>query len=228
MKKVLFALAAMLCTLSANAKGYKVGDFYENNGLKGIVVRVDATGEHGLIMSLDRCKKAWIKGTKKNLSTNAFHEDDGEKNMNELQKYITENGSSWEEFPVFAWARSLGEGWYIPASDELKDILVAINGGTGKYNNKHMKPITKLLKKKKGDGLIDSGFQSSKFPCAMFSSTEGDDGKAIAMRFKPNGLSMLTSIGSPKGEFIIDNMPKSGAETGLYKVVYGSRAVHKF
>jgi hypothetical protein len=207
---------------------YKVGDFYQENGLMGIVIRVNDAGDHGLIMSIERTSKKWVTGTKNNLTTNAFHEDDGEKNMKELEKFINENDGSWETFPIFAWARSLGEGWYIPAVDEVKDILMAINGDMENYNNKKMKGITKKLKDHKGDGLIDSGFRSSKFPCAMFSSTEGDAGQAITLRFKPNGLSVISPFGAPQGKFIIDNMPKNTMETGLYKVKYGTRAVHKF
>lgn len=220
-------IAKPVTNASSNQK-YKIGDYYNCNGLQGIVVRIDSSGEHGLIMSMERTSKRWVKGTKTDLSTNAFHEDDGEYNMEELQKYLDETGNTWDHFPLFEWARNLGDGWYIPALDELKDILLAINGGLGKYNPKIMKPIRKKIKKYNGDNLIDGGFYNSSFPCAMFSSTEGDAGKVMTLRFKPNGLSMLSSWGTPHGQFIIDNMPKQAVETGLYKIKYGSRAVHKF
>ena len=113
-------------------------------------------------------------------------------------------------------------------------ILIKYGELTTKKGNRNFfittlyKNITKKLKDHKGDGLIDSGFRSSKFPCAMFSSTEGDAGQAITLRFKPNGLSVISPFGAPQGKFIIDNMPKNTMETGLYKVKYGTRAVHKF
>lgn len=129
MKKVLFAIAALLCTLSVSAKSYKVGDIYNEGGLKGIVVRVDASGEHGLIMSLKKSAKKWRDGGDEKFSTNAYYEDDGEKNMAVIEKYINANGKSWSMFPYFEWCRSLGQGWYAPATDELKNILKAINGG---------------------------------------------------------------------------------------------------
>lgn len=205
---------------------YKVGDYYEKDGLKGIVVRVDGTGSHGLIMSLEKSAKKWLDDKDEKFNTNAYYEDDGEKNMAVIEKYINENGKSWEMFPYFNWCRSLGSGWYAPASDELKDILNAINGGTGKYNAKYMKKITKLLKKHKGDGLIDSGYFGSKSPHSMYSSTESDAGFVYTLFFKQNISSALLG-GTPKGQFVIENMVKTQTG-GKFSNLYGSRAVHKF
>lgn len=240
MKRILFAIAAIICALTVNAKGYKVGDYYEEGNVKGIVVRVDATGEHGLIMSLDKCAKKWINEGDEKFSTNAFFEDDGEKNMAVIEKYIKENGKSWEMFPYFEWCRSLGEGWYAPALDELKDILKAINGGEGKYDAKYMKVITKTLKKHKGDGLINSGFGGSDAPQWMYSSTEsGDAGMIYVMMFQESTSSSITRglvgggvVGAfakpkPKGDFKIMSYGKT-LTGGKFAGLFGSRAVHKF
>lgn len=224
-KKFIFVFLAIFCCLSANA--YKVGDYYEKDGLKGIVVRVDASGEHGLIMSLEKCAKKWIDDRSENFSTNAFYEDDGEKNMAVIEKYIKENGKSWSMFPFFEWCRSLGDGWYAPAIDELKDIQKAINGEGDKYNPKFMKKVTKLLKKHKGDGLIDSGVMGSKTPHFMYSSTEADGGAVYALYFKENLASALIGVGGPKGTFTLEVMDKNHTG-GKFANVYGSRAVHKF
>ena len=228
MKKFFLATAALLCCLSIRA--YKVGDYYEKDGVKGSVVRVDASGTHGLIMSLDYCAKRWLDGGDEKFNTNAYFEDDGQKNMEVIQKYINDNGKSWEMFPFFNWCRSLGDGWYAPASDELKDILNAINGGVGKYNAKYMKAITKNLKKHKGKGLISSGYGGSKNPLYMYSSTESDAGMVYVLMFKESTSSQLMrgiAGGTPKGEFVIDNMLKTHTG-GKFAKLYGSRAVHKF
>ena len=42
-------------------KRYKVGDLYNENGKKGIVFEVDASGEHGKILSLEETKCDWNK-----------------------------------------------------------------------------------------------------------------------------------------------------------------------
>lgn len=57
MKKILLLFLIVLgATKTVNAQ-YKFGDYYEKDGLKGIVVRVDDSGIHGLIMSLEKCAK---------------------------------------------------------------------------------------------------------------------------------------------------------------------------
>ena len=56
-----------------------------------IVVRVNETGSHGLIMSLEKCAKKWINDGDEKFSTNAYFEDDGEKNMANLRKPFNES-----------------------------------------------------------------------------------------------------------------------------------------
>ena len=64
MKRFLTLIAITFAMLAVANAQYKVGDFYENSGLKGIVVKADASGEHGLIMSLDRFKGEWCTDKK--------------------------------------------------------------------------------------------------------------------------------------------------------------------
>lgn len=90
MKKKLVLLFSLLCVIYA--KAYNVGDFYNKNGVKGVVVKVDASGEHGLIMSLDKFSGKWSSDKKAKFETNAFYEDDGEKNMKAIAKYLSERG----------------------------------------------------------------------------------------------------------------------------------------
>lgn len=42
----------------------KIGDIYDKDGLKGVVVSVDYTGCHGLIMSLDEVSLNWHEADK--------------------------------------------------------------------------------------------------------------------------------------------------------------------
>ena len=79
MKRILYlTLITLFSTVTTHAQ-YKIGDYYEKEGIKGIVVKVDTSGEHGLIMSLDRFKGEWCTDKKLNFETKAFHEDDGKK-----------------------------------------------------------------------------------------------------------------------------------------------------
>lgn len=131
-------VAAILGTISANAQ-FKVGDIYNQGNLRGLVVDVDASGKHGLILSLKECDKDWLADKSLEMETNAFFEDDGMKNMEAIAKYVSENNLSWEKFPLFAWARSLGEGWYIPSRGELNTIWKNLNGGNLDFNKKGCK-----------------------------------------------------------------------------------------
>lgn len=62
MKKNFVLLFALLCAIYA--KAYNVGDSYNKNGIKGVMVRARTFGEHrlisnfsALIMSLDKLSK---------------------------------------------------------------------------------------------------------------------------------------------------------------------------
>ena len=77
MKSYLYLiLLALAIATKANAQ-YKVGDYYENGTVKGIVIRVDNSGNHGLIMSLDKCAKKWLDDKDEKFNTTAYYEDDG-------------------------------------------------------------------------------------------------------------------------------------------------------
>ena len=77
MKKILLLLLIVMGTVTTVNAQYKVGDYYEKDGLKGIVVRIDDSGNHGLIMSLEKSAKKWLDGGDEKFSTNAYFEDDG-------------------------------------------------------------------------------------------------------------------------------------------------------
>ena len=106
------------------AKTYKVGDLYDENGKQGVVFEVSADGKHGKIVSLidslidsgERLQwasnESWIE------EIGADSETDGAVNMAVVQRI-----PNWrEKYPAFAWCADLGEGWYLPAIDELKAI----------------------------------------------------------------------------------------------------------
>lgn len=72
--------------------------------------------------------------------------DDGEQNMAEIVKFCEEKGISMQNyFPEHYWAKSLGEGWYIPGNKELELIAKLIIGGIGE--NYHVKDVFALTKR---------------------------------------------------------------------------------
>lgn len=121
----------------SNESGYIIGDIYDRNGVKGIVVMVYEGGKHGLIMSLDEACLAWSKLHRKQQKTvGASDRYDGEKNMKAVEKYINEKGLSWSDFPAFEWCRSKGNGWYLPSINELWSAGTMYLGGSRTASNR--------------------------------------------------------------------------------------------
>lgn len=136
------ALTALLVTLfampttaqttslrgSATTPPYKVGDYYNEDGFEGVVFEVSEDGTSGKIVSLTQSKFArqWRAyrnegGPRATLLPYLSAEDqqDGELNCDIIKRH-----DDWQrEFPAIAWCIKLGEGWYLPAINELKHLL---------------------------------------------------------------------------------------------------------
>ena len=105
---------------------YEVGDYYNRNGREGVVFEVDATGLHGKIVSLKKSDEPLQSCTFEGYHSNLHgpigetSESDGVFNVIHIQKLFKD----WEKmFPAFAWCASLGDGWYLPAKDELVKFM---------------------------------------------------------------------------------------------------------
>ena len=102
------------------AKTYKVGDLYNENGKEGVVFEVSADGKHGKIVSLAEKRLVWANDNFDSWREEicAYSETNGAVNMAVVQCI-----PNWrEKYPAFAWCADLGEGWYLPAINELKAI----------------------------------------------------------------------------------------------------------
>ena len=104
-------------TLNVKKLTYKVGDYYDDGTKQGVVFYVDATGQHGKIVSLDQVVKEWCtkKQYKKMIVVGASSESDGKANTD---KVMSRRDSA--EYYAFVWCRAKGNDWYLPAIDELK------------------------------------------------------------------------------------------------------------
>ena len=75
-------------------------------------------GYHGKIVSLDEGREKWALGSAIDNMIYATSKGGGMGNMNKIKKL-----PNWKSnYPAFAWCASLGEGWYLPAVDELRLI----------------------------------------------------------------------------------------------------------
>ena len=111
---------------------YAVGDFYNENGYAGVVFEVDASGEHGKIVSLYQSAKInWATYGNDDIRIGASSSDDGSYNQAKVAQI-----KNWRtRFPAFAWCANLGDGWYLPAKDELYTFL----GNRSVYNAVNLK-----------------------------------------------------------------------------------------
>ena len=116
---------------------YNVGDIYDKNGVKGIVILLTDAGRHGVVMSLDEACLAWCNlPRKQQKAVGASNHHDGLKNMEAVEKYIAENNLSWSDFPAFEWCRAKGDGWYLPSINELWSMGTMYLGGTRTASNR--------------------------------------------------------------------------------------------
>ena len=179
---------------------YKVGDMYNQNGVKGVVVKVDATGQHGILMSLEGSKEKWTSDKKFNFETNAFFEDDVGTDMR--RRIVAE----WSDFPVLNWARSLGEGWYIPAKDEVAEIWKNMSGGSGEYKfsnfaKNDFQKFDYAQREYGGAKLVDDRFKiGTRQPYYWYTSTEGEGGMVYSYQFDHSSVKneLMIGIGSTK------------------------------
>ena len=134
MRQFILLIGALLCITSCKSdnnpdpipepepeptQGYKVGDLYDSNGVKGLVFKVNEDGTSGLIASMYEPESMLAWATEL-IVTKATSLDSGEKNCATI--FALPNMES--HYPAFAWCKSLGEGWYIPSIRELKELLM--------------------------------------------------------------------------------------------------------
>lgn len=124
---------------------YKVGDYYNDGTKEGIVFEVYDGGWHGKIVSLDESEEPWaVYAVIKNV-TGATSKGGGMGNMNKIKKQ-----PNWKSnYPAFAWCASLGDGWYLPAKEELLSI----------YRNREA--INRSLNRRGYEGLTTGRYWSS-------------------------------------------------------------------
>ena len=122
------------------ADTYSIGDIYEKDGIKGIVVKLENGGINGVIMSLDESCKAWCTLRRKKVSAmGADNRADGEANMKAIEQYIKKNNLSWSDFPAFEWCRAKGEGWYLPSINEIWSAGTIYLGGSRTATNRRFR-----------------------------------------------------------------------------------------
>ena len=99
---------------SASASGtYNIGDLVSINGVQGIVFQTSP------VVKIVSVKEGFTKWSEYGV-TNATDKDNGKANMDKIKAI-----SGWQtNYPPFKWCADYGNGWYLPAINELKAIYV--------------------------------------------------------------------------------------------------------
>lgn len=188
-KLLLLTMLLVSCiTMAHGQRKYAIGDIYREGSVVGIVVQVTDDGAHGLLMSLDEGEANWSlkpHGGLFDIVTGFTDYDDGRKNMEKLVCLINKMDFSWDHFPAFRWCRNKGEGWCLPAINELITINKAIHGGKLEKNKEARKRFNKILENNGGKKIGRYN--------VYFSSTEKDEMKAYAIYFESGILGYGTS-----------------------------------
>lgn len=168
---------------------YKIGDFYNENGVVGMVYKINDSGMHGMITSLKNTSTVWaVSGT----LTNALDQNDGMNNTDVI-KQLTD----WESrYPAFKWCDDLNRngvsGWYLPSINELKELYAGFCGldeypgyeaeasvryGEARYN------FEATLRKKGGYGMLNTVIEPYVPSLIYMSSTEINSSYFNGVRF---------------------------------------------
>lgn len=165
MKRILFIALLIFCTNSIFAQG--LGEIYDKNGLKGIVVKLASDGTPSVIMSLQRTNDKFYYEKELEHTLYANDRNDGRKNMAAIEQYISQYGG---EFPIYNWCKSLGEGWYLPAINEVYDAWISVFGGEGALDNYDQDLFLAIEKRVKSHGGDKLAYDKNQ-PRGMTSST---------------------------------------------------------
>ena len=136
---------------------YAVGTFYNNNGVKGIVFGTQVIGEdtYCYIVSLDQ---KYIEWSTENVQCGCFNPADGSKNVMSI-KYVD---STLEKYPAAKWCEDHGEGWYLPASNELHMLWDAVSGNKHVFkNNPDVEKFNKALTDNGGTAIEETFYWTS-------------------------------------------------------------------
>lgn len=129
---------------------YQIGDWYDENGVEGIVIWTTPDGLHGRIVHKDKWNVAAL--FKKPVAFFTGPTDvclgmpdltNGYANMLALKDFMIRNPQyTMEMFPVQEILSQLGDGWYLPSIKELeyfyilRNTNVAYNGSNPKFCGK--------------------------------------------------------------------------------------------
>ena len=114
-----YGLAGNTITITQTPSPYPIGALVTKNGVTGVVFYFDETATK--IVSVEQ--DSFLSWSYECVTTGATDGDNGANNM-----AIIKSISGWEDkYPAFKWCSEYGEGWYLPALNELREIYNNLN-----------------------------------------------------------------------------------------------------
>lgn len=166
-------------SLPPASHSYSVGDWYDENGVRGVVVGVTPDGKHGKIISPVSNRRGpfeisgddpMFKGPV-DLPLGMNDLTNGYANLQKLLKFRSLHPEFDDSmYPALMYVSRLGEGWYVPAIGELEELCrlldtkTVYNGSLKSYRGKSVKwikVINRQLKEHDGDKIGGIYFLSS-------------------------------------------------------------------
>lgn len=124
-------LTKQIAVIQKPLGSFKIGDVYkEGDKAVGVVFWTSDDSQTAKIISLGRSEKmAWAVAESAAATTQigCSSQDDGSENYAKIKEFVKEDTSVC---PMIAYCNGLGDGWYIPALNELKALFAAYNGTT--------------------------------------------------------------------------------------------------
>lgn len=145
------------------SKKYQVGEIYNENGVKGLVVGFKSkylynadytkkigTVTYGYVMSLDEGYTQWATT---NGWTNCY--SGGDINTQTLVSLGIDN------YPAAKWCVEHGAGWYLPTSTELSMMWQTVTEGEFRFSAPSVAKYNKLFKDNGGDKIEETFYWTS-------------------------------------------------------------------
>ena len=112
-----------MCVAPRSGAPYRVGDYYDDGQKRGVVFEVSSDGRHGKIVSLieSSLPLQWSSdAAEQQKFLGLIDRHNGKNNMARVKRI-----PGWSaKYPAFAWCANLGEGWYLPAVEELEKFVL--------------------------------------------------------------------------------------------------------
>lgn len=120
-KQLLFKVRAFSPFGTVPEPNFTVGKIYEKDGVKGLIYWVSDDDSYARIISLEETKAAYGPiGT----AIGARSTSDGEKNL----KAAKAADATLASYPAFKACADMGDVWYLPSLQELKEIAASAKG----------------------------------------------------------------------------------------------------